>query len=76
MQEAEAELVRSALSSVMPYLVYSQELKELMEKLLEESSDTRVFIDKLKLAISEKSDITRRTDGQIFINELQRRLSK
>lgn len=76
MQEAEAEFVRDTFSSVMPYLVYSQELRDLIEKVSGESPNIEAFIDRLKQVISEKTDTTRRTDGQIFLNELRRRLSK
>lgn len=76
MQEAEAELVRETFSSVMPYLVYSQEVRSLIEKVLGESQSIETFVGKFKQAISGEADTTRKTDGQIFINELRRRLPK
>ena len=76
MQEAEAKLVRETFSSVVPYLVYSQEFRGLMEKVLGESPSVEAFVDKFKQMISGEADTTRRTDGQIFINELRHRLPK
>lgn len=76
MREAEAKLVRETFSSVMPYLVYSQDLRGLIEKLLGESPSVEAFVDNFRRAISEEADTTRKTDGQILINELRRRISK
>jgi len=76
MQEAEAKLVRDSFSSVMPYLVYPQELRSLIERTLGESVGIEVFIEGLRQAISAEADTTRKTDGQIFLNELRRRLPK
>jgi hypothetical protein len=76
MQEAEAKLVRDSFSSVMPYLAYPQELRSLIERTLGESVGIEVFIEGLRQAISAEADTTRKTDGQIFLNELRRRLPK
>jgi len=76
MQEAEVMLIRDTFSSVMPYLVYPQELRSLLEKLLGENADIKAFVEQLKQAISTEADPTRKTDGQIFINELRRRFSR
>ncbi|TEU14838.1 MAG: hypothetical protein E3I12_01215 [Hadesarchaea archaeon] len=76
MQEAEAKLVRDSFSSVMPYLAYPQELRSLIERMLGESAGIEVFIEGLRQAISAEADTTRKTDGQIFLNELRRRLPK
>jgi len=75
MQEAEAKIVRDSFSLVMPYLAYPQELRSLIERTLGESASIEVFIEVLKRSISEV-DTTRKTDGQIFLNELRRRLPK
>lgn len=76
MQESEAKLVRDSFSSVMPYLAYSQELRSLIERTLGESTNVEAFIEGIRRSISEKVDTTRKTDGQIFLNELRRRLPK
>ncbi len=76
MQEAEAKLVRDSFSSVMPYLAYPQELRSLIERMLGENVDIKVFIEGVRQAVSAEADTTRKTDGQIFLNELRRRLPK
>ncbi|MCK4405557.1 MAG: hypothetical protein KAV43_03515 [Hadesarchaea archaeon] len=76
MQEAEAKLVRDSFSSVMPYLAYPQELRSLIERMLGESAGIKVFIEGVRQAVSAEADTTRKTDGQIFLNELRRRLPK
>jgi len=76
MQEAEAKLVRDSFSSVMPYLAYPQELRSLIERALGEGVSVEAFIEGLRRSVSEKADTTRKTDGQIFLNELRRRLPK
>ncbi|MFQ6129940.1 MAG: hypothetical protein ACE5OT_03920 [Candidatus Hadarchaeaceae archaeon] len=76
MQEAEAKIVRDSFSSVMPYLAYPQELRSLIERMLGESAGIEVFTEGLKQAISAEADTTRKTDGQIFLNELRRRIPK
>lgn len=76
MQEAEAKLVRDSFSSVMPYLAYPQELRGLIERMLGESAGIEVFIEGLRQAILAEADTTRKTDGQIFLNELRRHLPK
>jgi len=75
MQEAEVRLIRDTFSSVTPYLVYPQEFRNLLEKLLGEKADIKAFVEQLKQAISMEADPTRKTDGQIFINELRRKFS-
>ncbi len=76
MQESEAKLVRDSFSSVMPYLAYPQELRSLIERTLGESTNVEAFIEEIRRSISEKADTTRKTDGQIFLNELRRRFPK
>jgi len=75
MQESETKLVRSSFSSVMVYLVYPQDLRELTERVLSESQSIEMFLDNFKQAISAEVDSTHKTDGQIFLNELRRNLS-
>lgn len=76
MQETETRLIWDTFSSVMPYLVYPQELRGLLEKRLGEEADVKAFVENLRQAISTETDPTRKTDGQIFVNELRRRFSK
>ena len=75
MQEAEAKLVLDSLSSVMPYLVYPQELRAIVEKAMSESADVKNFIEKFKQTILAEADPTHKTDAQILVNELRRKLS-
>lgn len=76
MQETEAKLVRDSFSSVMPYLAYPQELRSTIERMLGESAGIKVFMEGFRQAVSAEADTTRKTDGQIFLNELRRRLPK
>jgi len=75
MREAEAKLVRDSFSSVMAYLVYPQDLRELIERVLSESQSIEIFLEKFKQAISAETDSTHKTDGQILLNELRRHLT-
>jgi hypothetical protein len=75
MQESEAKLVRDSFSSVMAYLVYPQDLRGLIERVLGESQSVEVFLKKFKQVISAEADSTHKTDGQIFLNEVRRHLS-
>lgn len=76
MQETEAILIWNTFSSVMPYLVYPQDLRGLLEKLLREGADIEAFVEKFRQTLSVEADPTHKTDGQIFINELRHRLPK
>lgn len=76
MLEEDAKIIRDSLSSVMPYLVYSQDLRNLIECTIKESDNAGVFVEGFKRAISGEMDTTKKTDGQIFLNELRRRISK
>jgi hypothetical protein len=75
MLESETKLVKGSFSSVMDYLVYPQDLRELTERVLGDSQNIEVFLEKIKQAISSGMDSTHKTDGQIFLNELQRNLT-
>jgi hypothetical protein len=76
MLESEAKLVRNSFSSVMDYLVYPQDLRELTERVLGDSQNIEMFLENLKHAISSEVDPTHKTDGQIFLNELRRNLTR
>ena len=76
MREEDARLIRDCLSSVMPYIAYPNKLKELVERELGKSESVDAFVENVRRAISERADVTRRTDGQIFLNEFRRRVLK
>lgn len=76
MQEIERKMILDSFSSVMPYLVYPQELKALVEKVLGECSDINAFLEKFKQSVYAESDQTHKTDGQIFVNELKGKIPK
>ncbi|MDI6819709.1 MAG: hypothetical protein QMC89_02230 [Candidatus Hodarchaeaceae archaeon] len=75
MQEVEIKLVYDSFSHVMAYLVYPQELREKIDRVLGESENIKVFTEKLKQVISVEADSTHKTDGQIFLNELRKHLT-
>jgi len=75
MRESETKLVRDSFSSVMAYLVYPQDLRELIERVLAESQSIEKFMGKFKQVISAEADSTHKTDGQIFLNEVRRHLA-
>ena len=75
MREAEAKLVRDSFSSVMVYIVYPQDLRGLIERVLSDSQSIETFLEKFKQAISAEADSTHKTDGQIFLNELRGHLT-
>lgn len=76
MRDDDARLIRDSLSSVSPYIAYPQELRELVEREIKNSDSIDVFIENTRRAISERLDVTKKTDGQIFLNELRRRIKK
>lgn len=64
-----SEIIWRAFSSVLPYLVYPQELKRFLEE------NSRVPVEALVQRLREmipKLDEVRRTDIRIFLNELER----
>ena len=74
MLEKEAQFLLTSFSSAMPYLVYPDELRQLVNRERGASDSVESFVANLKKKISETTDTTRRTDGQIFLNELRRAL--
>lgn len=72
MLEKDAKLVMASFTSAMPYIVYPGELRELIEKELADCDCMETFVENVRKKFSEKYDITRKTDGQIFLNELRR----
>ena len=69
-------LKEESLSSVMPYVAYPVELRELIEKEAEGCDCIETFVEKFKKKISEGHDVTKKTDGQIFLNELKRNIAR
>lgn len=76
MMKENIKLIVGSLSSVMPYVAYPAELRELIEKEMDDCDCIGAFVEKFKKKISERCDVTRKTDGQIFLNELRRNLAK
>ena len=76
MREDDARLVRDSLSSVAPYIAYPQELKKLIESELKNSESIDVFIENVRRKVSGYTDVTMKTDAQIFLNELRRQVQK
>ena len=76
MLEVDAKIVMASFSSVMPYIAYPGELKELIEREIVSCDCIETFVEKIKKKISEINDITKKTDEQIFLNELRRRAKK
>ena len=72
MREEELKLARDSFSSVRVYLAYPQELQAFLEQTSAESSGPDEFFEKVKRAISTETDVTRKTDKQIYLNELKR----
>jgi hypothetical protein len=75
MDETEKKLLWETFSSVMAYLVYPQELRKSIEKISGESANMNTFLEKFKQALSNEADPTHKTDGQIFLNDLRKRLA-
>lgn len=76
MHEEDARFVRDSLSSVAPYITHPQELKELVESELKNSEGIDAFIENVRQKVSGSADVTRKTDVQIFLNELRRQVKK
>jgi len=74
MRSREKSVVDEAFLSVRAYLVYPQELRRTIEEISLKSKDIDAFVTEFKRAVSAQEDPSRRTDGQIFLNELRRRL--
>ncbi|MEM4724308.1 MAG: hypothetical protein QXP01_04795 [Candidatus Hadarchaeum sp.] len=75
MKEEYKKIMIESLTSVRPYIAFLGELREFIEKEASECENIESFIEKMKKQ-NEKSDIIRRTDGQIFLSELRRNLAK
>lgn len=75
MREDEKKLLQDTFSSVRAYLVYPHDLWASIEELERKTQDLQTFMSEFKRAVSDESDSSRKTDGQIFLNELKKRLS-
>jgi hypothetical protein len=75
MLEEETRMVRDALSAVRLYIAYPQELRELVETVLQKSDNAQTFMESLKVVISGEDDTTRKTDCRIFLSEFRRNVS-
>jgi hypothetical protein len=74
MLDEDSRTARETLESVLPNIVYPEELKSLVESELERSDSVQTFVENIKKAISSQLDITRKTDWRIFLNEFRRRV--
>lgn len=72
MREEELKLILNSFSSVRVYLAYPRELQAFIQKNASASPDVPTFLEKIEQMISAETDVTRRTDGQIYLNELKR----
>jgi hypothetical protein len=71
-----SKLARDTLESVLPNIVYPEELRSLVESEIQRSDNIETFIENIKKAILDQADNTRKTDWRIFLNEFRRRVSK
>lgn len=75
MREAETKLIWDSFSSTMAYLVYPHELREVIQRLLNESQGLQTFMEKLRDKISAETDPVHKTDLRIFFNELRKHVT-
>ena len=76
MPEKDATIIMESLSSAMPHIAFPVELRELIERERVGCDCIETFVEKFRKKISEIHDVTRKTDGQIFLNELKRNIAK
>lgn len=76
MLDKDTKIIKGSLSSVIPHIAFPDELRELIEKERMDCDRIEKFVEKFRQIISETRDVTRRTDGQIFLNELKRSITK
>jgi len=74
MRDEERKLIQETFLSVRAYLVYPQDIREQAEEVSQKSEDIGAFIDEFKRVTSAQEDPSRKTDGQIFLNDLRRRM--
>ncbi len=68
------EVIREALMDCKPYLACWREVEEVVNKLLNEASDARDFIERLERLAMSESDVLLKTDLRIFISEVRSKL--
>jgi hypothetical protein len=74
MRDEERKLIQETFLSVRTYLVYPQDIREQVEEVSQKTEDIDTFIDEFKRVTSAQEDQSRKTDGQIFLNDLRRRM--
>jgi molecular chaperone GrpE (heat shock protein) len=74
MKEKDAKVLMDSFSSVAPYIVYTDELRDQIKQEMERCDRVETFLENFRRRVSESTDATRKTDGQIFLNELRRRI--
>ncbi len=75
MREDEVKLLQEVFSSVKEYLAYPTELRERVDSMAKTSGDIISFMSDFKKSNSSQENVTRKTDGDILLNQLKRRLS-
>jgi len=75
MIEEETKLVKDALSMALPYIAYTQELREIVRAAMQKSDSAGAFVESLKTTISVETDTTKKTDCRIFLSEFRRQTS-
>ncbi len=75
MRDKDIELIQETFLSVREYLVYPRDLRARVEEVSKKSDNMDAFIDGLGQATSAQEDPSRKTDGQIFLNDLRKRMS-
>ena len=76
MLEEDKKIILGSLSSVMPYVACPEELRETIEKEVGSCDSIEAFAEKFKKKVSTIHDATGKTDIQIFLNELERNITK
>lgn len=75
MLDSEIKFLKEVLASVLPNIVYPDELREAVDERARSSESLRAFIDNFAKLIAAEPDITRKTDKRIYLNELRRKAS-
>jgi len=68
------ELIREALMDCRPYLACWKEVEEVVERLLNEVSDVRDFVERLEKLAMKESNVLLKTDLRILASEVRSKL--
>ncbi|MFN4132847.1 MAG: hypothetical protein ACK4GQ_00525 [Candidatus Hadarchaeales archaeon] len=72
MLDEDAKFLREVLFSVLPNIVYPDELREIVEREVDHNESIKAFAEDFKKMIDSETDMTRKTDKRIFLNEMRR----